>query len=297
MGGTRKRHINRLLCVALLGLMLLAVAIPGVQARAELMCSLSVDYVFDGVPIPGVAFRLYRLAELNDRYEPVYTGVFADVQPDAGNLEEEVLDLYTLAVDNGVQPEYTLTTDEAGQASASDVMAGVFLLAAEPVTLEGFTYYVDRQIVSLPVQLDGRWETTLTLRPKSTRLPEQQLTRITAVKRWDDKGYESQRPKSVDVHLLQDGKTVSTVTLSAANNWTHTWPELLPNANWSVQEEVPENYTVSVERQGDTFVLTNHRKTVPQTGAIWWPVLTAMGLGLVLILLGFSLRRGKEHHA
>ncbi len=292
-----KKQVNRLLCLVLLGLVLLSVAAPGACARAELPCDLTVDYTVQGVPVPGAVFRLYRLAELNDRYEPIYTGEFSDVRLDNENLEEEVLDLYTRVVERQVQPECTFTTDETGQASVSDLIAGVFLLEAEPVTLDGFTYYVDKQIVSLPIQREGQWKTDLVLQPKSTRLEEPELIPITVVKRWEDKGYESQRPNSVSVSLLLDGKTVSTVVLSEKNNWTHTWTELLPNGNWSVKEDVPKNYSASVERQGDTFLVTNHRKTISQTGQIWWPVLTAGALGLVLILLGSSLLKGKERHA
>lgn len=297
MSGTWKKHVNRLLCMALLGLVLLSAAAPGIHARTELSCSLTVDYVYDELPVPGVTFRLYRVAELNERYEPVFTGVFADVRLVTESLEEEALDLYTLVVDRQVQPEYTLTTDEAGQASVSNLIAGVFLLAAEPVTLDGFTYYVDKQIVSLPVQRDGHWEAALTLRPKCSRLPVQDLIEVTVEKRWEDRGYENDRPDAIGVSLLKDGKIVANAVLSPANSWTHTWSDLLPNTNWSVQEDVPEGYTMELKREGNTFILTNHRKTVPQTGAIWWPVITAAVLGLVLILLGTSLMRSRGRHA
>ncbi len=295
----KKEHgkdLYRLLCL-LLGLVMFCLALPIGEAEAVPPCNLNIRYVYDGLPLSGVAFRLYRVAELNDRYEPVYTGVFADCRLDPENPESGILDLYALVEANHLQPAYQLTTDENGDAALTDLPAGVFLLVGESVTVGEDTYHVDKQLVSLPIRQQGQWENTLTLQPKCTKLPVQKLIQITAVKRWEDRGYEQERPQAIGVNLLRDGKHVSTVVLSAANNWTHTWPDLLPNAKWSVSEDVPEGYSLTLERQGNTFILTNHRKTIPQTGQIWWPVITALGLGPVLMLLGLSLVRGKRRDA
>lgn len=296
MGRQDKKFLNRLLCV-LLGLVMLCLTLPVTESGAVPSCSLTIHYVQEELPLPSVAFRLYRVAELNDRYEPVYTGVFADCRLDPENPENGILDLYALVEQHDLQPDYTLTTDEKGDAFLEDLTAGVFLLAGESVTVGEFTYHVDKQLVSLPMQNQGQWETTLTLQPKCSKLPVQKLIQITAVKRWEDRGYENERPQAIGVSLLRDGKIVSTVVLSSENNWTHTWQDLLPNAKWSVQEDVPEGYSLTLERKGNTFVLTNHRKTIPQTGQIWWPVIAAVCLGLVLMALGASLLRGKRRNA
>lgn len=283
--------------MALLGLVLLSAAAPGVNARAELPCSLTIDYTYENTPISQVAFRLYRVAELNNAYQPIYTGAFADWKWDPQNPKQGVLDLWTQVEANQLQPEYTLTTDDTGRAALTDLVPGVFLMVGDSATVGNVTHHVDKQIVSLPVQRDGKWESSLTLHPKSTVLPVQKLIQVTVVKRWDDRGYEKERPQAIGVSLLRDGKIVSNVVLSAANNWSYTWPDLLPNANWSVSEDVPEGYKMELRRLGNIFVLTNYRKDVPQTGTIWWPVITAGALGLLLILLGSALLRGRRRYA
>lgn len=292
--GRKQGHIWRCL---LLGMVMLCMILPMTAAWAVPSCDVTIHYVYEEVALPGVEFRMYRVAELNDRYEPVYTGVFADWKWDPENPETGILDLYTLVEQNDLLPEYCLTTDEKGEASLSDLTAGVFLMVGEPLTLGEDTYYVDMQLVSIPIQLQGQWVHSVTLQPKCTKVTHQEPIEITAVKRWEDLGYENERPKSISVSLLLDGKSVSTVVLSAENNWTYTWQNLLPNAKWSVQEDVPEGYSLTLERQDNTFILTNHRKTIPQTGQIWWPVLTAVALGLLLMCLGVALVRGKRRDA
>lgn len=109
------------------------------------------------------------------------------------------------------------------------------------------------------------------------------------------------------------------VSLGEPQNWRHTWYGLDPNAQWSVSElNLPSDYTYTVRREGDTFIVTNTLKTedptpgptdpvnptdpvtpvnpnpkLPQTGQLWWPVSILAVSGMFLFLFGFWLRRGK----
>ena len=66
------------------------------------------------------------------------------------------------------------------------------------------------------------------------------------------------------VQLLRDGKVYDTVTLNEGNNWRHTWTGLDDDYTWRVVEyKTPEGYTVTVERQGITFVMTNTWREEP----------------------------------
>lgn len=57
-------------------------------------------------------------------------------------------------------------------------------------------------------------------------IPEIPLTKYTVKKVWDDRN-NPYRPSSIEVELYQnDVATGEKVTLSASNNWTHTWTEL-----------------------------------------------------------------------
>lgn len=293
------RYLNKLVSVMLVAV-LLSLTCCAVFAESVVQCTLNIEYVHEATPVSGAQFRLYRIADMDKKLNLTYVGVFADLELDADGLVEAVEDLHTRVVNTGAAAEISLTTDELGQASVSNVASGAFLLVAEPTTIGSSVYHVDKQIVFLP----NRWaegsepETELTLHPKSTKLPTgTELIKVKVVKIWDDKAYEDQRPRNITVRLLRDGKTVSTVTLSESNQWSHTWTNLMPNARWTVEENVPKGYVVTVQENDHVFSLINHRKDIEQTGQIWWPVITVLCVGLALIVIGVSMRRSGRYEA
>lgn len=87
--------------------------------------------------------------------------------------------------------------------------------------------------------------------------PGSLTTRVTVNKVWklDDGGTAAD---SVTVALLQNGQQKETVTLSAANGWTHTWKNLSLLDNWMVVElNVPEGFSSSITNIGNSFTITN----------------------------------------
>ena len=120
---------------------------------------------------------------------------------------------------------------------------------------------------------------------------------------WEDKGYESRRPGSVQVTLLQNGTAYDTVTLNEANDWLYTW-DALPQysadgkeCSWTIQETDVSGYVSSVNQNGCTFVLTNtlDKQKLPQTGMLWWPVPLLTVGGLCFLILGAVGRKKKRH--
>ena len=122
---------------------------------------------------------------------------------------------------------------------------------------------------------------------------------------WDDAN-SSNRPTEVIVQLLRDGKVYDTVSLNSGNNWRYTWSDLDDSYTWTVVEKACKGYTVQVERDGITFVITNTREvdvpdnptppkptkpTLPQTGQLWWPVPLLMMGGLLFLVIGLFYRR------
>ena len=122
------------------------------------------------------------------------------------------------------------------------------------------------------------------------------------------------------------------MTLNEKNGWRYLWTDLDADDDWRVVEkEVPDGYTVSIGREGITFVVTNTcqpenppdqpdqpenppdepenppdrpdrpdqpnqpdqpgEPTIPQTGTFWWPVPILAFAGLLLFLLGWAQSR------
>lgn len=94
---------------------------------------------------------------------------------------------------------------------------------------------------------------------------------VTVIKKWSDDGNEADRPASITVELLRDGKVYKTQELNDENNWRHTWPDLARGNVWTVNEvaAVSDKYTVSVDKSGSSYstsyVITNtHTTDIPE---------------------------------
>lgn len=110
---------------------------------------------------------------------------------------------------------------------------------------------------------------------------------ITVKKLWSDNG--KNRPTSVTVALYNGDAKVDTVTLSAGNNWTHTWQDLDGLGDWSVKEiNIPTGYKATYKTKDGVTTITN-RTSLIQTGQLNWPIPVLGGLGLLLVLLGLIL--------
>lgn len=85
--------------------------------------------------------------------------------------------------------------------------------------------------------------------------PIDQKTSLTVEKVWAG---EQPHPDAVTAVLLANGEARETVTLSAENNWQHTWTALDASVNWSaVEQDVPAGYKATYETNGQTVTITN----------------------------------------
>ena len=100
----------------------------------------------------------------------------------------------------------------------------------------------------------------------NTYHPDVETDEIKVIKVWEDNGNTDLRPSSVVVELLTGNKVFDTVTLNELNNWQYRWIGLDSSGKWSVREKyVPDGYTDSVTRSGDTFVITNTLNVTEET--------------------------------
>ncbi len=109
---------------------------------------------------------------------------------------------------------------------------------------------------SKSLERDGDdWTITNSRIPKSVE--------ITVTKAWNHNGGKD-APEAITITLYKNGESYDTVTLSAANNWTHTWTDLTDASVWSVDEtDVPAGYTKQITVDGYAFVITNTRIVNP----------------------------------
>ena len=130
------------------------------------------------------------------------------------------------------------------------------------------------------------------------------------IKVWKDDCHKSQRPKTITIQLMCDGKAYGDpVTLPENGRWQHTWTGLDVNHKWTVTEATQKGYKdPEVRQEGNTFIVTNtcNRSAVPdspsnpdlpQTGQLWWPVPVLLCAGALFVVVGLIRRRGSKDEA
>ena len=112
----------------------------------------------------------------------------------------------------------------------------------------------------------------------------------------------------VTVKLYANNEFAESTTVNA--DGTYKFENLLKYEGgvaieYTVEEVVPADYTVSINLQGTAFIITNTAKEppptpppsptpppkIPQTGQLWWPVPVLMLIGMGLLAMGIIWRK------
>jgi len=260
-----------LLCVLLLAALMPVQVLAAGAPDASLPVELHIAYSYAGAPLTGAQFDVYLLAERDSRGELVVTDDFKaypvdyfgeDVSGLASTLKSYIM------LDNPI-PFASGTIDAEGALSFTTendgLKHGMYLVI--PMRFDTQTHVHDAQpmILHLPVQDGEEWCYEATVNPKPQVKPKEDDTPIErrVLKVWDDASYETLRPSEIKIHLLRDGDVYDTVVLNQNNNWRHTWDNLNGAHQWTVAEEAPESYTVTITKQGVTFMVTNTYEAPP----------------------------------
>lgn len=165
---------------------------------------------------------------------------------------QDFLSQLTMRVYNGDKLIYDASPDEAG-ALAKNVFLGQ-LHKGESLDL---TVELD-----VPIELGNKYANRVGevdwVFLAECYIQENLTGQLTVHKIWDD-GHNPERPDSVTVYLMKDGKKHDTVKLSAENQWTYTWDELDKESQWSVEENVPDGYDATYETEDNNVFITNYK--------------------------------------
>ena len=260
--------------------------------------------------VDNAEFKVYRAGEITDNWEFVLTGAFQDIPADLNDLDTEAMTelsetLAAYAAADGIEPDYSGRTDENGQVVFEGLTKGLYLIIGESVIWDGMRYDPVPFLLTVPSQdAEGAWNYQTEADVKyETSVPEKEETEYKVVKYWVGDGSGNARPVQITVDILRDGVLYDTQTLTAENNWTYSWTAEDDGSVWQVVErEIPDHYTVKVEKNKTMFLLTNTYagdtpEEVPKTGDSSVPLLpvTLLSLsGMVLILAGLAVRGRRE---
>ena len=304
-----------LLCISVLLLPVRGLAASTTDAKEPIdpakTCTLTLSYSYDGTAFADVAVKLYRVAEISADFQYTLTSAFAasglilnGVQTNGEwDVIRSTLEAHILAY--GVEPDLTVLTDQAGQACFDALKTGLFLAVIGNVTQGELSCNFDSALVSLPgLGEDGRWQYQVAVAAKAELLPPggtEDEIQLKILKLWKDDDGRNTRPGSVEVEIFRDGVSSRTVVLSEENHWSYSWTAKDDGASWMVVERnVPDGYSVTVEKRGTSFLLTNTledpdgTKDPPKTGDptnVWRYIVLMVLSGGGLIILGIVGKR------
>ena len=320
---TRRKRTLALLAAVLCLLTSVAQAAGSIDLTRK--PTLTLTYRDGKTALSGAKFSIYRVADADETGELTVRSEFDEFDLDIRGKNDrrwremaQTLESYVLRRE--VTPADSGKTDKTGMLTfptqGKTLAAGLYRVIGERHTQGGNDYDAEPFFVLLPTQdlENNEWVYDVSANVKfgKTPVPDDGDTVTRKVlKVWDDDGAEDSRPQEITVELLRNGKVYDTVKLSEKNNWRYTWLDLDADARWSVTEKTVSGYTVSITREGITFVVTNTKKpertdtpdtpvnpsnpskpssptkpTLPQTGAVWWHVEALALSGLVFLILG-----------
>lgn len=274
-----KRQFHSVMLCLLAALLLLPIPARAAQPISFTdRLTLTLSYRDGDVALPGARFQLYLVSQADERGGLTVTEDFRDfavdldaAEGDAWRTLAQTLEAYAIRyrvkpADSGETNRRGLVTFPTG---GKTLTPGLYLVSGDRLRYNGRYYDPSPFLVMLPtlnVEEDC-WEYAVEASPKFDSHPtppapvnpeepgEDTVTRK-VLKIWAD-GDENTLHPSITVQLLRDDQVYDTVTLSDFNGWSYTWTDLDSNYRWRVVELVPEGYTVSISREGITFVIVN----------------------------------------
>ncbi len=257
-------------------LLIIMLSVQGLNANAaydDEKVTLNIVYAYDGIKIPNAKFDIYYVADIGGNGLFSLAGDFknypVDVNDAGKNYQALAQTLFGYAMLDNITPTENGQTNSDGELvfSSSNLKQGMYLVVSEEIIFENRKYTVAPYIVSLP-NYDSETNSyihSVTSYPKGeceeittdTDTSTDSFVSRSVLKKWNYAGFESERPKSVEVNLLKDGALYDTVQLSEENNWYHIWNNLDENSDWTIAETPVDGYTVTVTNEGGTFIITN----------------------------------------
>lgn len=186
----------------------------------------------------------------------------------AGYTEKEGFTARSEAKEN--ENFWVKKTDSNGSVTIEGLPRGLYLVTVESVKSGRTTYSFTPALRCLPSLNDNNeWEADQVVNPKVGENTTggggggDKTTSVTVLKVWKDEGQESDRPDSITVELLRDGRVYASQELNKSNNWRYTWNGLSTNSRWVINEvgAPSDKYTVLTESEGTVFTVTNTHTT------------------------------------
>ena len=281
----------------------LCVPVQSAALVAEPAEPLTVRAVFeDQLLLAGMRFDAYRVADCSGdgtwSLEPRFKAYQSRLETQSDDTEAwaalaRVLEKVAL-MDEACLPAASAVTEENGTAVFDALEPGLYLLSGQSVCENRQIYTPSPRLLVCPGQSEAE--------PELTRSPEKADYSVQIV--WDDEKTPEQRPGSLSVQLMCDGKAYGRpVLLSEEQGWHHIWSSLPTAHYWALAEQaVPGYLDAEVQKEGTAFHVTYaaaqpdpepqpEAGEVPENKNRGWLAIPAL---LLLAAVGLFLRKTRK---
>lgn len=274
-------------------------------------CMLTLTYTCDGTAFEDVSVKLYKIADVSSDFQYTLTSHFEPSELILNSVRtngewdviRSTLEAHIIA--DNINADAVAKTDSEGLVCFESLKPGLYLATVGTVTGKELTCFFDSALVALPgLNTEGVWEYQVTVASKSELIPPiDDEIELKVLKLWKGDEGRNNRPKSIEVEIFKDGESYQKVELSQDDNWSYSWTAKDDGAKWTIIERnTPSGYTMTLEKRGNSFVLTNTYTPknpdepfdAPQTGDtsnIMLYVILMIVSGSMLIILGIIGKR------
>ena len=257
----------------------------------------TVQAVFEEqLPLAGMRFDAYRVADRSGdgawSPEPRFKAYQSRLETQSSDGEAwaalgRVLEKVAL-MEEACLPDASAETDESGMAVFDALEPGLYLLSGQSVCVNRQIYTPSPMLLVCPGQSEAE--------PELTRSPELADYSVQIV--WDDAQMLEQRPESLPVQLMCDGKAYGRpVLLSEEQDWRYTWSSLPTAHYWALAEQaVPGYLDAEVQKEGTDFRVAYAAaqpevEEVPEDENCSWLAVPAL---MLLAAAGLFLRKKRK---
>lgn len=245
--------------------------------------------------INGAELTIYKIADAEEENHNLafeYVNELSDCKVSLDNLDNDNISEEINKCLNDSVKGISLVTED-GKVNFEDLDLGLYLVK-QTNKVEGYSV-ITPYLVMIPRVINDEWTYNVTSKPKTDiiRVIDLKVTKV-----WNKANSNISSsinlPKEIEIELSKNGEVIDTVKLNSANNWEYTWKDLEKSDMYNVREvNVPKGYTVTYQKEGNLFIVTNTTSLV-QTGNMPWLVEIIGGIGLIFIVISLIYNKNEQ---
>lgn len=245
--------------------------------------------------INGAELTIYKIADAKEENHNLvfeYVNELSDCKVSLDNLDNDNISEEINKCLNDSIKGISLVTED-GKVNFEDLDLGLYLVK-QTNKVEGYSV-ITPYLVMIPRVINDEWTYNVTSKPKTDiiRVIDLKVTKV-----WNKANSNINSsinlPKEIEIELSKNGEVIDTVKLNSTNNWEYTWKDLEKSDMYNVREvNVPKGYTVTYQKEGNLFIVTNTTSLV-QTGNMPWLVEIIGGIGLIFIVISLIYNKNEQ---